>query len=98
MANKLDSIVKINGADYEVVAEEAKKVTGTLNITRGSTPIASFDGSKTVDIDLAKEDSAESAETVKVALDDDKYSYAAITVSIEEPSDGKHGDIWFKYQ
>ena len=96
MANKLDSIVKINGVDYEVVAEEAKKVIGPLTIKTDSGEVV-YDGSeaKTVDVqDMLVGD----AEKIKVGEDGDGNKiYASITVSADEPANGDHGDIWFKY-
>ncbi len=60
MANKLDSIIKIDNTEYEVVAETAKKTAGTLTVdvkNNGDTVSTTFDGSanKTITIETVDE-------------------------------------------
>lgn len=95
MANnkKLDSIVQINGDDYAVIAEEAKKVQCALTIKDGSNPPKTFDGSTGIEI----ETNGGNANKIQVNLDNNKKEYATITISKNDPTAGTVGDIWFKY-
>lgn len=93
---KLDSIVKINGEDYEVIAETAKKVEGTLTIKTvkdGKETTDTFDGSADKTIEVGD------ANKIQVSMDNDTKVYATITISKNDPgaSDGDTGNIWFKY-
>jgi len=106
MAEKLDSIVQIDGTDYEVVAETAKKAEKVvnsliINTTKNgiTTKAGEFDGSKKTEITIEAGDaeSAKNAETIQVNMDNNKKEYATITVSTKEPTNGNIGDIWFKY-
>ena len=103
MAEKLDSIVQINGTDYEVVAETAKKVANKLTINTikngVTTKAGEFDGSESTDITIEVSDaeSAKNAEKIQVNMDNNNKEYATITVSTKEPTNGNIGDIWFKY-
>jgi hypothetical protein len=95
---QLDSIIQIDGEDYEVIAETAKKVLNklTINTKVGSTTTKTeFDGSeaKELTIDLGQ---AGGAEKIQV-ITDSGNKYATITISKNEPTGGVVGDIWFKY-
>lgn len=106
---KLDSIVQIDGENYEVVAETAKKVANKLiinTIKNGiTTKEAEFDGSKSTEITIevgtgtggGDADSAETANKIRVNMEDGSKPYATITISTQEPTNGSTGDIWFKY-
>ena len=104
---KLDSIVQIDGTDYEVVAEEAKKLTNSLTIKTVKEGVVDtetvFDGSenKEITIEVAVNggdaDSAKAADTIRVNMDNGSKPYANIIISKDEPTGGNTGDIWFKY-
>jgi hypothetical protein len=101
---KLDSIVQIDGENYEVIAEEAKKVQGTLTIKTikdGTESTTTFNGSsnKEISIEVGDAESAKNAEKIQVNLDNNRTAYATITISKNDPTaaEGSTGNIWFKY-
>ena len=97
---KLDSVIQIDGENYEVVAETAKKLANALTIQtiREGEIVESridFDGSEARTINVGTGD----ADKIQVSLDNNKKVYATITISSEDPvaSEGSTGNIWFKY-
>lgn len=102
--NKLQSVIQIDGVDYEVVAATAEKVQGTLNITafdeEGLAKDYIFDGSDTISIDVTRGGGgAGNADEIQVHMDNGEKRLATISIrSVDPESDeGKIGDIWFKY-
>lgn len=101
---KLDSVVLINGVEYEVVAETAKKVEHSLTIKTikdGNETITKFDGSssKEISIEVGDAESAKNAEKIQVNMDNNQKAYATITISQKDPTaaEGSAGNIWFKF-
>lgn len=91
---KLDSIVKIDGENYEVVAARLANGLSIKTINDdGTEATTTFDGSqKDMTIDIGN------ANKIKVKVDNGT-EYATITISSEDPvaSEGSTGNIWFKY-
>lgn len=101
----LGSIIQIDGEDYKVTAERVVNKL-TINTVKGSTKtkLGEFDGSEATEIDIPASGNgsggeADSAELIKVNLDNGKTAYATINIRTEEPTDAgaNIGDIWFKY-
>jgi hypothetical protein len=97
---KLDSIVQIDGENYEVVAETAKKVANVLTIKvikDGEITPVKFDGSKAEEITIG--DANKIKVDINPGTEEATVKYATITISKNDPgtSDGDTGNIWFKY-
>ena len=108
MANEriLDKIIQIDGNEYQVTAATADKVAHKLTIKTAKNGVETsvdFDGSKDEEITISasggEANSAEQADTIQVKLDNEKTVYATINIRTSDPTstDGKLGDIWFKY-
>lgn len=92
MATKeLDSVVKIGGEDFSVTAAKVANKLTIQTMKDGNLEEKIFDGSASVTVKTGD------ADKVKVTLTNGTPAYAAITVSIDEPTGGNIGDIWFKY-
>lgn len=94
---ELSSVIQIDGNNYSIVA---KRVLNSLTIKVGDSQPVTFDGSADTEIDIKLENLApivDKANKVQVTLDEDRQSYASITISKNEPTNGEIGDIWFKY-
>jgi hypothetical protein len=98
MANEreLDSIIQIDGENYSVVAEKAKRLANGLTIKTikdGEESTTTFDGSEAAEIEIGD------ANKIQVTMDDDRKAYATITISQKDPvaEDGITGSIWFKF-